>query len=1254
MADNDESPSYDTLKVLILEDNPADAELMEYELSQAGFVFTSLRVETEKSYIDALEHFAPDIILSDYDLPGFSGADALQIRKSLFPNIPFILVTGAVGEERAIEILTGGATDYVLKKNLSRLIPAFRRALEESYEHRKRRQAEQERDNLLRELEKRVQERTEALQSSIKMHQQTERALRHSEERYRSLFNSIDQGFCIIKLIFNQENEAVDYNFLDFNPAFERQAGYPPVKEILPSTESFLDICGKVAISSQPIRSQQYLKAFGRWFDFYVFPVGEKEEQTVAFLFNNITEQRKTEQALRHLASINAYRVSLNDSLRKLADPSEIQYEASRVLAQQLRASRVIYCEVSEIGKLVVKKMFTQTDVFTEIVNPSMQFDLNDFDPMVLQQLMAGYTTIVSDVLDNPQLNEKQRRGWIAVQVRAHISVPLIKGGRLVAAMAAHQSIPRSWTADEVALVEETAERTWAIVERARAEAELRESELRYRSLLNSIDEGFTIFKVILDDKDKVVDVFVMDCNPAFGKQTGLPLATGKTVREVLPKIEQYLLEIAGAVLQRREPIRTETFIKELSGWYDFTVFPFGNLEGRQVAMLFTNITDRKQAEEALRINAELNAFRVALNDSLRPLADPSQIQYEAARILGVHIGANRVLYGEISEDGRIASGSAYTHCFSGSTQLPTIYDLDQDSRNQFLAGKTLVDPNLQTIPDTFGIRAHISVPLIKEGRLVAAMAAHQSEPRAWAAQEVALVEETAERTWAAVERARAEAELRKSETCYRSLFNSIDEGFAILQVLLNDQNHVVDEIFIDCNPAFEIQSSFSPAIGISVRELFPEIDQLIQDYADAILKGSEPIRRQVFIKDLGRWFDFSVFSFGRREDRTVALLFRNITERKKTEDKLRQGEERYRNLVVSSPDAILVHRNNRILFANPSAVKLVGANNLSELTAKLFMELIPDSERQVVSDRICKIMEGENNIPLREGHIIRLDGTRVPIEAMSSSVEFEGSRAIQSMLRDATARKKAEEELRQWSAKLERANRELDAFTYSVSHDLKGPLRAMQGFSNMILKDYGAFMDVELKRRFDVIRDNTKLMDDMIDALLNLSRVERTTIAVVEVNMRSFFEGVWEEIKKEYPSRKMEFKLGEAMPPIQGDPNLIRQLVYNLLSNAAKFTARRRKPLIEVGSRVEGKNTIYFVKDNGAGFDMELYDKLFGVFQRLHSKSEFSGTGIGLTLAKRIVTLHGGHIWAEGKVNKGATFFFSIPNKIHPRSDHH
>jgi light-regulated signal transduction histidine kinase (bacteriophytochrome) len=237
----------------------------------------------------------------------------------------------------------------------------------------------------------------------------------------------------------------------------------------------------------------------------------------------------------------------------------------------------------------------------------------------------------------------------------------------------------------------------------------------------------------------------------------------------------------------------------------------------------------------------------------------------------------------------------------------------------------------------------------------------------------------------------------------------------------------------------------------------------------------------------------------------------------------------------------------------------------------------------------------------------------------------------------------RVEAALRKNSVELAAANKELEAFSYSVSHDLRTPLRAIDGFSHILLEDYNDKLDEEGKRLLNVVRDNTSRMGQLIDDILQFSRAGRLEMNFHEIDMDSMAREVYEELR---PAAGHEPHVEIArLPSAMGDRAMMRQVWVNLLSNAIKFTSVTEGARIEVSGFVEGDETVYVVKDNGAGFDMQYVGNLFGVFQRLHGVNEFEGTGIGLAMVKRIVNRHGGRVWAEGKINEGATFYFALPN---------
>jgi signal transduction histidine kinase len=283
--------------------------------------------------------------------------------------------------------------------------------------------------------------------------------------------------------------------------------------------------------------------------------------------------------------------------------------------------------------------------------------------------------------------------------------------------------------------------------------------------------------------------------------------------------------------------------------------------------------------------------------------------------------------------------------------------------------------------------------------------------------------------------------------------------------------------------------------------------------------------------------------------------------------------------------------------------------------------------------------------------------GGRFLLRSWDSQVRaYEEVRVLNAHLeRDIVARTQAEAEVIRLNAELEgrvqertraleAANKELESFSYSVSHDLRAPLRAIDGYSAMLTEDYDARLDAEGRRCLERIRSNAVRMGDLIDDMLDFSRMSRREMAVAEIDMKALAREVFDEVRQDAPGRDVMLKLGD-LPPAHGDRAMIRQVLVNLISNSVKFSAPRSQGVIEIGGVAEGGENVYTVRDNGVGFDMEYADKLFGVFQRLHGAAEFPGTGIGLAIVKRIVERHGGWVRAEGRPGEGAIMTFALPN---------
>jgi light-regulated signal transduction histidine kinase (bacteriophytochrome) len=292
---------------------------------------------------------------------------------------------------------------------------------------------------------------------------------------------------------------------------------------------------------------------------------------------------------------------------------------------------------------------------------------------------------------------------------------------------------------------------------------------------------------------------------------------------------------------------------------------------------------------------------------------------------------------------------------------------------------------------------------------------------------------------------------------------------------------------------------------------------------------------------------------------------------------------------------------------------------------------------------------EAGETIPARETFARRSDGSEFPIAARHSVAEMDGRKIMISSLRDISeqqaARQKIEElnqRLKRDNAALAAVNGELEAFSYSVSHDLRTPLRAIDGFSQALVEDCADKLDQAGRSHLDRIRSATQRMGLLIDDLLKLARVTRGELSVGDVDLSALAGEVVRDLRERAPDRPVETTIAPGLTA-RGDARLMRVALENLLANAWKFTNGRTPAQIEFGRTADNGDAAYYVRDNGAGFDMAYAGKLFGAFQRLHDAGKFPGTGIGLATVQRVIRKHGGRIWAEAETDKGATFFFTL-----------
>lgn len=378
-----------------------------------------------------------------------------------------------------------------------------------------------------------------------------------------------------------------------------------------------------------------------------------------------------------------------------------------------------------------------------------------------------------------------------------------------------------------------------------------------------------------------------------------------------------------------------------------------------------------------------------------------------------------------------------------------------------------------------------------------------------------------------------------------------------------------------------------------------------------------------------------------------IVVNMHDITERKKSEENIRANEEKYRLLIERISDGfIALDKDFRYTYANKKIGEMTGIAPES-LIGRVVWEVFPEAVGSETYNAF--------HLALREQKYIYNVDYYEGLDLWQENHIYPSVDGLSIFIRDISERKRAELVIKQLNESLEErvklrtaelttANKALESFSYMVSHDLQSPLRTLSGFTTIILERYSSSFNEELKNLFGFILNSGKRMNSIIDDLLKLAKFGNERLSIRTIHMTALFQKVWDNLTQN-SGNKASLEL-DHLPDIHGDESMMEQVIINLLSNAIKYSSKTEHPKIKVGFTKSNGTPTFFVKDNGIGFSMEHYNKLFGAFQRLHSKDEFEGTGIGLLLVKRIVENHGGTVWAESKVNEGATFYFTIPEK--------
>jgi PAS domain S-box-containing protein len=1046
-------------------------------------------------------------------------------------------------------------------------------------------------------------------------------------------------------------------------------------------------------------------------------------------LESDLLQGRILTDALRQAAQADAFRVKLTNALRPLTDANEIQAIAALVLGESLGASRVIYIEVLPGGKeVIVHKNYTNG-----VAELSGLYHLEDFGRNLTNDHRAEQTAIVPDVANYPKYTASQKAMYQTIDIAAHIDVPLIKNEQFVALLAVHQANPRPWTEDEVKRVEETAEQTWAAVERARAEAALRQSRTELERQLwkfDAIGAAIPDFIYTFDLAGRFTYV-----SPALLNlwQKTSDEALGKNFFELdyptdlATRLQQQIQQ----VIATRQPIKDETPYTSAIGTraYEYILVPLLGINGAvdAVAGVTRDITERKRVEQALH-QSEKQARNIleSIAEAFFALDENWQFTYmnpSAETLLdrtpGYLVGKN--LWSEYP--GLI------------SNELAQIYW--SAMRDRVAASMTAFYPDhdrwyeVRTYPAANGITVYF--------RNV-------------------------------TEQIQTAATLRQSEERYRTLFESIDEGFCIVEVLFDENDppsasgsalRANDYRFLEINPTFEQQAGLQQAVGKTARQLVPDLeDHWIQIYGQVALTG-EPARFENGSLAMNRWFDVYACRIGEPQARKVAIVFKDISDRKLSEELSRRTAE-FNAFRVSLTDALRPLADpveiqatasrmlgeylgaNRVVYfevrgadyvverdyVNGAAAlagnysvdsfgpKLLAAYRTGRAVSASDVEADPNLSpvqraayaaiqigayigiprdwnlitNQLIWDEGCKAMFGlppealcsievffaglhpddrERLEQLQQWTLNPASSGKYDVEYRTIGIQdgverwiaargqayFDAAnnpqRFVGTVL-NITEQKRIEAEREQLLAReqaareaADRANRIKDEFLAVLSHELRSPLNPILGWARLLQN--GKLSEAQRAEALKTIERNANLQTQLIEDLLDISRIMqgKLSLTAAPVSLTFVISAAVETVRLAASAKNIEIALDldSEIALISGDVARLQQVVWNLLTNAVKFTPNSGQVTVEL-RQLDGLAQIRVI-DTGKGINPQFLPHVFEYFRQEDGSTtrKFGGLGLGLAIVRQIVEMHGGTVTAESQgENQGATFIIQLP----------